>query len=85
MRMYWKCVRFLCEVFEDCTENGLVYPAGNSLNLFKEEPNELEDEAEQLLSSQTPVEMLKFIKEIETNMQTDQSLEPQKRYWTALT
>ena len=76
MRMYWKCVRFMCEVFEDCTENGIAYPAGNSLKLFKEEPNELEDEAEQLLSAQTPVEMLKFIKEIETNMQTDQSLEP---------
>lgn len=45
---------------------------------------ELLVEADEILESQSPVELLKFIKEIESQLRSDVSVQAQEKYWSSL-
>ena len=61
--LYWKCVKVFLEVYE-------------TQDLFKNEV--LNQEADQMLEDQSPIELLKFQEEIETSLR---SSDP---YWMSL-
>ena len=82
MKIYWKSVRFICDIYKENLQNGEALPSAKIEQHGL--ASELVDEADQLLESQSPVEILKFVKEIESQLRNDISVQQQEKYWKSL-